>query len=259
MPTSSADPGPPAGEGTRHAHLVMSGVSAGYGPAIVIDDISLEVGRGEVVAVVGPNGAGKSTLLKAVIGVLRPMSGRVTLAGREISGLRTDRIARLGMGYVPQVRDVFEPLTVTENLEMGGYALPRAQIPGRIAEVLDLYPALSPLRNRHAGNLSGGERKMLALARALMTRPSLLVLDEPSAGLSPQLAEQVLHQHVGRLATTGVAVLLVEQRARDALQVADRAVVLASGRVVMADAAATLLERPDFGEILLGRSIHPNP
>jgi ABC-type branched-subunit amino acid transport system ATPase component len=246
MPTSSAERPTP--------HLAIEELSSGYARVPVIRDLNLTVAREEVVTVIGPNGAGKSTLLKTVLGVLTPISGTIALDGQQVGGLRTDQIARRGVGYVPQVKDVFEPLTVRENLEMGGYVLPRRQIEARLREVMELYPALAGMVNRYAGNLSGGERKMLAMGRVLMTRPTLLVLDEPTAGLSPQLAHELLHEHVARLAGTGVAILLVEQHARDALAISDWAYVLASGQVALQDRAATLLERPDIHEIFLGRT-----
>jgi ABC-type branched-subunit amino acid transport system ATPase component len=248
MPTSSVE------SRDSRLHLKISGLSAGYGPVPVIRDLDVGVAPGEVVAVVGPNGAGKSTLLKAVLGVLVPMAGEITLDGKQIGGKSTDRIARLGVGYVPQVKDVFETLTVVENLEMGGYTLPRRQVDGRIEEIFELYPALAEMRTRHGGHLSGGERKMLAMGRVMMTRPSLLVLDEPTAGLSPQLAHELLHVHVRRLAETGAAVLLVEQHAREALAISDWSYVLASGQVLRSEPAATLLEQPDLGQIFLGQA-----
>ncbi len=247
MPTSSAERRSPA-------LLEIDRLSAGYGQAPVVSDVTITVAREEVVTVVGPNGAGKSTLLKTVLGVLTPMDGRITLAGESIGGLRTDQIARKGVGYVPQVRDVFETLTVKENLEMGGFVLGRREVEVRVAEVMEVYPALAAMRDRHGGNLSGGERKMLAMGRVLMTRPSLLVLDEPTAGLSPQLAHDLLHEHVARLASTGVGILLVEQHARDALSISDWAYVLSAGQVVLQDRASVLLERPDIHEIFLGRT-----
>jgi ABC-type branched-subunit amino acid transport system ATPase component len=248
MPTSSVD-------GHRaNPNLVVDSVSAGYTAVPVIQDVSITVGDGEAVAIVGPNGAGKSTLLKTVIGELTPLGGTISLRGEPIAGLRTDRIARAGVGYVPQVKDVFETLTVRENLEMGGFTVPRRQLEKRIEEVLELYPALALMQDRHAGNLSGGERKMLAMGRALMTKPSLMVLDEPTAGLAPQLAQELLREHVIGLARTGVAILLVEQHAREALAIADWAYVMASGRIQLSDRASTLLERPDIGDIFLGRT-----
>jgi branched-chain amino acid transport system ATP-binding protein len=249
MPTSQAD------QRAQSALLRLDGVSAGYGPVPVISNIDATVCPQEIVAIVGPNGAGKSTLLKTVLGVLAPVEGTITLDGNEISGRRTDRIARLGVGYVPQVRDVFDTLTVRENLEMGGYRLKHRELAARIEEMLVLYPQLAEMRSRYAGHLSGGERKMLAMGRVLMARPSLLVLDEPTAGLSPQLAHELLHSHVTRLARSmGVAILLVEQHAREALAIADWAYLMVSGEITLGEPAADLLARPDIGEIFLGSS-----
>lgn len=253
MPTSSADVRKPG------CLLRVDDMEAGYGSVPVLHGVSITVAPGEIVAVVGPNGAGKSTLLKAVLGILIPTKGQVTLKDRSIAGLSTDRIARMGLGYVPQNDDVFETMTVEENLEVGGYSLPRKAVASRVEELYELYPPLATMRSRFAGHLSGGERKMLAMARVLMTRPSLLVLDEPSAGLSPQRAEELLATHVTRLAQSGVAVLLVEQRTRDALSISDWAYVLASGAVLISDAAAALLARPDLGEVLLGRGTSAAP
>jgi len=249
MPTSSAE------EREGRAHLRVTEVSAGYGPVPVIRDVSITVAAGEIVAVIGPNGAGKSTLLKTVLGILRPGHGRVELAGQRIDGMATNQVARLGVGYVPQVRDVFEPLTVQENLEMGGYTLPRREIPGRLDEVMTRYPALAAMRDRPAGYLSGGERKLLAVGRVLMRRPSLLVLDEPTAGLAPKPAHALLFEHVPGLAADGRAVLLVEQHAQDALAVSHWAYVLASGQVQLAGPAAAMRQRDDLGDIFLGRTL----
>ena len=168
------------------AALTVSGLSAGYNDTPTISDVDLHVGVGEIVTVLGPNGAGKSTLLKAILGHLRPMSGTVRLGMRELAGLRSDQVCRLSVGYVPQVNDTFPRLTVLENIEMGGYTLPRSKVRARIAEVMDLYPQLGRLASRQGGHLSGGERKMVAIARALMISPTLLVLDEPTAGLAPR-------------------------------------------------------------------------
>jgi ABC-type branched-subunit amino acid transport system ATPase component len=227
-------------------------VAAGYGPAPVIQDVSLTVALGEVVTVIGPNGAGKSTVLKAVLGILRPSQGTITLAGEQIAGLPANQVSRRGVGYVPQVKDVFEPLTVRENLEIGGYTLPRGEVAARIDEVIERYPALAAMLSRPAGYLSGGERKLLAMGRVLMRRPSLLVLDEPTAGLAPQLAHELLTRNVTQLAGSGVAVLLVEQHAHEALAISDWAYVMAAGRVRLSDAAAVLARRPDLGDVFLG-------
>ena len=247
MPTSSDST-----KGT--ANLVVAGLAAGYSDTPIISEIDLTVDHGEVVTIVGPNGAGKSTLLKALLGVIKPMAGTVTLNGRDLTRMRSDQICRLSVGYVPQVKDTFPRLTVMENLEMGGYSLSRREIKTRIEEVLDIYPQLRAIVSRQGGHLSGGERKMLAVARAMMIRPDLLVLDEPTAGLAPKRADELLSEHIAHLATTGVSLLIVEQRAREAMAISDRAYVLASGKVVMTDRADVLLARPDIGEVFLGRA-----
>src|SRR5438128_6968708 len=189
-------------------------MTAGYGGVPVIRDVSISVGPREVVAVIGPNGAGKSTLLKSLVGIMRLNSGRIVLGDDDVSGRPPEELARRGVGYVPQVNDIFEPLTVLENLEMGGYLLSPAQVRARVVEVGAVFPQLPPMLRRRADKLSGGERKMLAIARVLMLDPQVLILDEPTANLSPKLADALLREHVRRLAGLGKAVLLVEQRAR---------------------------------------------
>ena len=251
MPTSSAE------DRDSRAHLRLSDVTAGYGAAPVISGVSLTVALGEIVTVVGPNGAGKSTLLKTVLGILRPSAGSISLAGRQLGGLPANQVVRQGVGYVPQVKDVFEPLTVKENLEIGGYTLPRGDVAGRVEEVLERYPVLAAMRNRPAGYLSGGERKLLAMGRVLMRRPSLLVLDEPTAGLAPQLAHELLTRHVTELAGSGAAILLVEQHAHEALAISDWGYVMAAGQVRLSEHAPALAQRPDLGDIFLGLAADP--
>jgi ABC-type branched-subunit amino acid transport system ATPase component len=209
--------------------------------------------RGEIVTVVGPNGAGKSTLLKAIVGSLRLAAGEVRLAGDRVDHLATQQLARIGIGYVPQSDDVFTPLSVRENLLLGGYLCRRRAIPERVEQVYQLFPALREMQSRTAGKLSGGERKMLALGRALMPEPSVLILDEPTANLSPELSDRVLEDHVKGLAQRNVAVLLVEQKARQAMAISDRTYVLVAGKVQFAGSPAELLDRSDFGDLMLGQ------
>ena len=232
--------------------LEVIGLSAGYGAAPVVRGVDLSVSSAEVVAVLGPNGAGKSTLLKALTGRLHPSAGRVLLGGQDITGLSAHRLARLGVGYVPQARDVFETLTVTENLEMGGYLLPRGEVAKGIERVLSLLPSLSPLSGRTVKSLSGGERKLLGIARSLMLEPRALLLDEPTASLAPAVAQMVLSRHVRRLADEGTAVILVEQRVKDALAVADRGYVMVGGEVLATGSASDLMTGHDVGEMFLG-------
>jgi ABC-type branched-subunit amino acid transport system ATPase component len=227
-------------------------VTAGYGGVPVIRDVSISVGPSEIVAVIGPNGAGKSTLLKSLVGILRVTSGRVLLGADDVTNHPPEELARRGVGYVPQVNDIFEPLTVLENLEMGGYLLPTGRVRARVQEVGQVFPALMPMLKRRADKLSGGERKMLAIARVLMLDPKVLILDEPTANLSPKLADSLLREHVKGLAAAGKAVLLVEQRARAALQVADWTSVLVSGATRLEGRPAELLERQDFEQLFLG-------
>jgi len=248
MPTS------PAERSNRPtATLVARDVYAGYGGPPIVRGATVQVGEGEIVTVVGPNGAGKSTLLKAIAGLLPVEKGSVALAGREIAGTHTHRLARLGLGYVPQSRDVFDPLTVRENLEMGGYLLRRAEVKARIADVVEVLPALDRLLGRRASKLSGGERKMVAIGRALMSRPSVLLLDEPTSGLSAELSRRLLTLDIRRLAAGGTSILLVEQKALAALEISDWGYVLAAGAAVISAPASELLARPDLGEVFLGR------
>src|SRR5207302_11236946 len=231
---------PPGDAGRPPAILRLHDVAAGYGAAAIVSGVSISVGPGEVVSVIGPNGAGKSTLLKAVTGRLPVMTGMVTFGDRDITNMRGHRLARMGLGFVPQTKDVFDTLTVTENLEMGGYLLTKPQLAARIDKVMSTFPALANMRSRTASKLSGGERKMLAVARVLMVEPAVLVLDEPTSNLSPELSRSVLRDQVRRLADSGTAVLLVEQKAFEALGVSDWAYILVAGRVEIAGPASEI-------------------
>jgi ABC-type branched-subunit amino acid transport system ATPase component len=214
--------------------------------------VSVSVASGAVASVVGPNGSGKSTLLKALCGVVRPSAGRVLAGPRDISGLPPEEVARAGIGYVPQTDDVFAPLTVRENLEMGGYLLAGREVGERIEHVVAVFPRLGQMLTRRAGRLSGGERKMLAMGRVLMLKPAVFLLDEPTANLAPKVATELLTGHVRALAEAGSAVLIVEQRARAVLAISDYTYVLGGGQVLMADTPARLNASEEFTESFFG-------
>jgi branched-chain amino acid transport system ATP-binding protein len=236
----------------RSKVLDVRNMTAGYGDVPAVHDVSVAVDTGEVVALLGPNGAGKSTLLRAVVGEARVMAGSVFLKGQEVTGAPADRLARLGLGYVPQSENVFRTLTVAENLRMGGYLLPRHSVAEHIARVLELFPDLARLLRAPVGRLSGGEQRLVAIGRALMLEPRVLLLDEPTANLSPRNASRVLGEYVLPVAAEGAGVLLVEQRAREALLVADRVFVFSAGRVVFAGGPDELTSGGDVGRIFLG-------
>jgi ABC-type branched-subunit amino acid transport system ATPase component len=230
-------------------------VTAGYGADPVIRDITLRADPGEVVSLVGANGSGKSTLLKSLVGVVRVSAGTVSVGGADVTNWAPEDVARAGVGYVPQVDDVFAPLTVRENLEMGGYLLRPREVRGRIDQVIAVFPRLGSMLTRPAGKLSGGERKMLALGRVLMLESAVFLLDEPTANLAPAIARSLLEEHVRRLAQGGAAVLIVEQRARAVLAISDRTYVLAGGEVRMEGTPAELAASPAFVESFLGGTV----
>ncbi len=249
MPTSSG-----SDSGRPEAHLRVDNLSAGYGGAPIVTDASASIGLGEIVTIVGPNGAGKSTFLKAVVGMIPAMDGHVFLEGQDVTNMRANYLAKRGLGYVPQVNDVFDTLSVADNLEMGGYLLAGSQVPARVEAVLEVFPALKKMLKRTASKLSGGERKMLAMARVLMLEPRMLVLDEPTSNLSAELSRMLLEEHVRRLGKAGTAVLIVEQKALAALAISDWAYVMAGGTMKVSCAAKELLARKDIGEVFLGRT-----
>lgn len=232
--------------------LQATGLSAGYDGRPIVSDISIEATPGNVVSVVGPNGSGKSTLLKSLVGVVKIYSGNVVVDGKEITNLAPEEIAKLGIGYVPQIDDVFPPLTVKENLEIGGYLLRRSEISSRIDEVVGYFPKLKSMMSRKAGKLSGGERKMLAMGRVLMLAPSVLVLDEPTANLAPIIAAQLLEEYIRGFADHGSTVIIVEQRAKAVLKISDWTYVLGGGRIALAGAPKDLENNPEFIESFLG-------
>lgn len=233
------------------AALAVEGLSAGYGGPLIIEGVSIEARRGAITAVVGPNGAGKSTLLKAVAGLIRPATGRVFVEGREITGSPAERMVRYGLAYVPQVANVFPELSVEENLEMGGYSR-RSGVRERVAELFDLFPDLELAAHRQAATLSGGQRTMLAMARGLMVDPAVLILDEPSAGLSPKF-QGLVWERIEQIRSTEVAVLIVEQNTRETLRHAQWAYVLVLGRNRLEGSGQELLHDDQVVELYVGR------
>ena len=224
---------------------------AGYIPGVnILNGCDLYVGEGELVGIIGPNGAGKSTLLKAMFGLVSIRTGTVRLRGEDITGLPAHALVRKGVGFVPQTENVFPSLTIEENLQMGSYQAPK-RFKERFDVVAGLFPALGDRRKQRAGSLSGGERQMVAMGRALMMEPSVLLLDEPSAGLSPALQDEVFIR-VRQINRTGVSVVMVEQNARRCLQICDRGYVLDQGRNAYTGAGADLAKDPKVIELYLG-------
>ena len=238
-------------EGAKDALIVADDLIAGYIPGVnILNGSDLYAKSGEMVGIIGPNGAGKSTLLKAMFGLVRVRTGRVTLADQDITNVRADQLVNLGIGFVPQTNNVFPSLTIQENLEMGCYQAPK-KFTERFAFVTDLFPALGERRAQRAGQLSGGERQMVAMGRALMMDPSVLLLDEPSAGLSPLLTDEVFVR-VREINATGVTVIIVEQNAMRCLQIVDRGYVLDQGRNAYSGTGRDLATDPKVIQLYLG-------
>ncbi len=234
--------------------LSLRNVDAGYDDALTLHGVSLEVGRGEMVAMIGANGAGKTTTLRTICGFLRPRQGAIEFDGRSIAGLTPDRIAALGLVHVPEGRRVFPELTVEENLLAAAFLLrSRKEVRSRLARALERFPLLRERRAQPAGTLSGGEQQMLAFGRALMTGPKLLLLDEPSLGLAPRLVAEVMRS-VRMFRDAGVTVLLVEQNANLALHLADRGYVMETGAILMQGSGAELLANEHVRASYLGYS-----
>jgi branched-chain amino acid transport system ATP-binding protein len=232
--------------------LELQDIHAYYGNIRALKGVSLSVGRGEIVTLIGSNGAGKTTTLRTVLGTVRPLRGTVSFGGQRIDRVPTHRIARLGIAQSPEGRRIFAPMTVLENLELGAFSrADREAIPADLERVLGLFPRLRDRLQQKGGTLSGGEQQMLAMGRALMARPDMLLLDEPSMGLSPILVETIfgIIRDINRLGTT---ILLVEQNARMALRVAHRGYVIQTGRIVLQDAASALLHSDVVRKAYLG-------
>ncbi len=232
------------------SYLIGEEMTGGYGGADILRSCTISVDRGEIAVVVGPNGAGKSTAMKAMLGMLHLREGRVVMDGRDITGLSPQARVGIGIAFVPQTNNVFASMTVQENLEMGAY-LRRDDIGETMEQVFELFPILRDKRSQAAGELSGGQRQQVAVGRAMMTKPTVLMLDEPTAGVSPIVMDE-LFDRIIEVRNTGMAILMVEQNARQALSIADRGYVLVTGENRHTDTGAALLADPEVRKSFLG-------
>jgi branched-chain amino acid transport system ATP-binding protein len=250
-PVEPVTPVPPRAADRGDPVLVAENVTAGYLPGVdILTGCDLELYPGELVGIIGPNGAGKSTLLKAMFGLVDVRAGTIRLRGDEVTNLKAHALVERGIGYVPQTNNVFPSLTIEENLQMGLF-LRSSEYPERFESIAELFPMLADRRKQRAGGLSGGERQMVAMARALMMRPRVLLLDEPSAGLSPALQDQAFLR-TREINATGVSIVMVEQNARRCLQICHRGYVLDQGRNAYTGTGADLLNDPKVIELYLG-------
>ena len=231
--------------------LEISGLEGGYGNVQILNGIDLYVEEGEFVTIIGPNGCGKSTFLKVLFGLATHHNGTILHNGADVSGWRTDRLVERGVAYVPQVDNVFPSLSVRENLQMGGIRLTTKKLAPGIDRACEMFPDLEPRMDDLAASLSGGERQMLAISRALISNPTFLLLDEPTAALSPRYQQQIL-ENIDALRSGGISVLLVEQNARLSLSRSDRGYIFAGGRVVHTGSAKSILNDPNIGDYFLG-------
>jgi len=243
-------------EASRAGRLIeFERVVAGYSPTLtILNELSLDARRGEITLLIGPNGAGKSTALKALFGLLTPRTGEIRFEGRRISGMSPRDMIDCGLAFVPQGRNLFASLSVLHNLELGGITLPgKALRRERVEEILELFPGIRERLGNQASTLSGGEQKQLEIGRALLLKPRVLLIDEPSIGLSPKISQEVF-QLLRRLADTGTTLLMVEQNVRSALKYADRALVLEMGRLALDRPAGEFLEDPNLNRLFLGEA-----
>jgi ABC-type branched-subunit amino acid transport system ATPase component len=231
--------------------LEAENITAGYTSEVnILNNVGLHLKSGQIVSIIGPNGAGKSTLLKTIFGILKPVNGKIRLRGEDITGLKPDKVAKKGISYVPQVNNVFPSLTIQENLDMGAF-IRSDDYSQRLDQIYQLFPILGERKKQKTGQLSGGQRQMVAMGRALMVDPQVLLLDEPSAGLAPNLVEMIFEKIID-INKTGVSMIIVEQNAREALKMADHGYVLAMGRNVLDDSGKALLNNEEVGRLYLG-------
>ena len=231
-------------------YFIAKNLTGGYGEVKVIENCEFNVNRGEIVSILGPNGAGKSSAMKAMLGMLKLDSGNVILDGKDISNLSTQERIRLGISFVPQVNNIFSELTVKENLEMGAFTSSN-NIEEKINSMYDLFPAINEKKNQLAGELSGGQRQQVAIARALMNNPSILMLDEPTAGVSPVVMQEIFH-HIVRIKEKNIAILMVEQNASQALNISDRGYILVTGQNTYHGTGKELLSDQEIKKTFLG-------
>lgn len=244
-----------ANDGTM---LKVSDLCSGYGQTAVLSGVSLEVREGAVVSLIGSNGAGKTTALRTIVGLLKPTSGRVEFKGMDITGIFPANVVELGISMVFEGRRVFQNLSVLENLKVGAYTRPHRQVKELLDEMLEFFPALRDLRKQAAGSLSGGQQQMLAIARSLMSSPTLLLLDEPSMGLAPVVVDQILEKLL-ELKKKGLTILIVEQNALLALEISDQAYVIENGRITKSGPAQSLIHDPEVERSYLGQDINERP
>ncbi|HAI85451.1 MAG TPA: ABC transporter ATP-binding protein [Firmicutes bacterium] len=233
--------------------LRVEGISVSYGPVRAVDNVSIEVNEGEIVVLIGANGAGKTTLLRAILGVDKAQSGKVLFLGNDITGKSTDRVAKSGLGLIPEGHLVFSTMTVLENLQLGGYHNPR-EIDSNLESVFESFPVLRNRLDQTAGTLSGGEQQMLSIARALMSRPKLIMADEPSLGLAPKVVSEIF-DILRDLNKKGYTILLAEQNAKKALEFGNRGYVMETGRVVLEGPTQELMSNPEVRHAYLGSNV----
>lgn len=236
--------------------LELSKLTAGYGKLAIVQEVDLDVVQGSILALIGPNGSGKSTLIKSIVGVANVLEGRILYQGNDITFLPSYQVIKLGIGYVPQTENIFTNLTVRDNLELGAYVIDDDQVVSdRMEEMFQLFPILNEKRKQKARTLSGGVRQILAISKALMTKPNFLMLDEPTASVDPGMVSQIIKK-ICEVRDRGVTVVLVEQNVKKALEISDHAMVMVAGRKVFGGDAKEIADHKELGEMFLGKKIY---